>query len=73
MNRKPRKPHPIRARRQALGLSGVALARRAGISVSHLHEIETGVTRLPRVDFALALAEELAVDVRELFPRSRAA
>lgn len=72
MTRK-RKPHPVRARRQALGLTGVALARRTGISVSHLHDIEVGHTPLPRVDFALALAEELGCDARDLFPRSRAA
>lgn len=67
------KTHPVRALRQKLGLSGSELARRAGLSSAHLCDIERGRTPLPRVDFALALAEELKTDVRRLFPRAKAA
>ena len=75
MTRKSRKPNPVRARREAVGMSGVELARAVGISASHLHGIETGETPLSRVrvDIALGLAEELGLDVRAVFPRSRAA
>lgn len=60
--------HPVRTRRRELGLSGYALAKRLGISQSHLREIETGAISAPRVPLALAIADALQSDVKALFP-----
>jgi len=64
--------NPILARRKARGLTALELARRAGMSPAHLCDVEKGRTPLHRVrvDFALALAEELGVPPSELFPRA---
>lgn len=64
--------HPVRIRREALGLSGYALAKKVGISQSHLREIETGEIAAPRIDLALAIADALGADVRELFGQEAA-
>ena len=67
--------NPILARRKARGLTALELARRAGMSPAHLCDVEKGRTPLHRVrvDFALALADELGCEPRDLFPRAESA
>lgn len=62
--------HPIRARRDALGLRMVRVAADAGISVQALWAIETGRTQSPSLDVARRLAGALDTDVDSLFPAS---
>lgn len=66
------KLNPIVAIRKERGLTAFELARRAGMSPAHLCDVEKGRTPLHRVrvDFALALAEELDVPPGDLFPRA---
>ena len=64
------KVNPVRARRKAKGLKGVELARLAGLTPSHLCDIEAGRIPLPRIDFALSIADVLGADVRDLFPNA---
>jgi DNA-binding XRE family transcriptional regulator len=65
-----KRTHPVRARRKELGLSGNALAKKVGISATHLHEIETGRIAAPSVVLALRLADALSVPVETLFGRA---
>jgi transcriptional regulator with XRE-family HTH domain len=62
-----RKTHPVTTKRKVLGLSGYALAKKVGISATHLHDIESGRIASPSVDLALKLAAALESDVRTLF------
>jgi len=61
------KRHPITRRRKELDLSGYALAKKVGITPTHLAEIESGKIRQPSVDLALRIAAALGVDVSVLF------
>jgi transcriptional regulator with XRE-family HTH domain len=67
---KTKQAHPVASRRAALGLSGYALAKKVGISPTHLHDIEHGRISSPSVEVALALAAALGVTVEELFGRA---
>lgn len=49
-------PFQLRSRREALGLSMEALARRLGISVTTVYRWESGRTELPPM-LSLAMAE----------------
>lgn len=55
----------IRRYRKACGLSQETLARRAGISVTHMSHIETGNTKLS-LPVLSKIAEELSVSVDAL-------
>lgn len=59
-------PQHVRARREALGLSQVALAERARLSRQSIGAIESGRS-LPAVDVALRLARALECRVEDLF------
>lgn len=50
-------------------MSGYALAKKVGISQSHLREIETGEVASPRAELAIAIADALGADIRELFSK----
>ncbi len=54
----------VRARRKALGLSAMALARKAGLSVNYVSVFERG-ERLPRWDTARKICEALEVTLPE--------
>lgn len=56
----------IRMLREAAGLTQEQLAKKVGISQVALHELETGATRMPRLDNAFALAAALRISVEEL-------
>src|SRR5688572_28624762 len=62
----------VRARREALGLSQVALARRSGVSRQSLSAIEAG-RATPGVDVALRVASALGSPVEDLFGAGAAA
>lgn len=58
----------LKARRQDLGLSQKALAAAAGINLRQLQKMEAGEISLQNITLknALALADALGVDVRDL-------
>lgn len=56
----------VRRLREAQGLSGLALAQRAGISQGHLSDLEAGWKKNPSVRIAKALADALGVTVDDL-------
>ena len=56
----------VRVVREARGMSAAELARRAGISRSHLYLIEQGRTE-PTVSVVLGLCRALGVSFDELF------
>lgn len=56
----------VRERREALGLSQIELARRAGVGQHTVSDIETG-RYIPRVDVAILIARALMSPVEELF------
>lgn len=66
------KTTPVAKARKRKGLTQYALAKAAGITQAHLGKIEKGQILAPGVDIALALAEELGADVRQLFSRRAA-
>ena len=51
----------IKALRQSKGLSYQQLADKAGLSISYVHDIETG-KKFPKADKIIALAKTLGVD-----------
>lgn len=58
----------IRAFRKLKGFTQENFAKRLGVSVSVLGEIERG-NRVPREDFLLEIAEALNVSIEELTPK----
>lgn len=70
---KPRKAvHPVALLRMKRGLSQYRLALRAGLTQTHLRKIELGLIKSPSTVVAIAIADALEADVRELFPRRAA-
>ncbi len=73
MKHEPKPGNPIAARREALGLSQYAVARRAGISQTNLSKIENGIVSSPGIRIAIAIADALdVIDVRQLFAKKAA-
>lgn len=60
-------PAKLRRRRVEAGLSATELARRAGCSVSHLSELESG-SRNPSPPLLATLAAELNCKTADLMP-----
>jgi DNA-binding XRE family transcriptional regulator len=56
----------VRPERAQLGLSCEALANRCSISRGHMEKIETGKS-CPSVPIAIRIAEELDVEVEDIF------
>lgn len=59
--------HPIRRRRQELGLSPTDLAYRVRISVSHLYNLEKQ-ENCPSLDLARRIADALGTTLDVLWP-----
>ncbi len=57
----------IAAIRKALGITQAELAKRSGISPSHMNKIEHGV-ELPKFETAVAIARELGVSTDTIAP-----
>lgn len=65
-------PAKLRRRRVEAGLNLTELAKRAGCSVSHLSELESG-TRNPSPALLSTIAAELGCKTADLMPRQRKA
>ncbi len=59
----------VKQERQRLGLTQGALAKQVGLSLTGLHDIETGKTPDPRGSRILALAQAFGVSTDYLFGR----
>jgi transcriptional regulator with XRE-family HTH domain len=57
---------PVRARREALGLSQRQLAERAGVSAGYIHQIESAERRVPAGDSGDRIARALKVSPQDL-------
>lgn len=70
---KPRKAiHPVAALREKRGLTQYRLAAEAGLTQTHLRKIELGLVKNPSASVAIAIADALGADVRDLFGREAA-
>lgn len=68
---KPKKTtHPVTALRQRRGMTQYRLASKAGLTQTHLRKIELGLIKSPSAAVAVAIADALGADVRDLFPPS---
>jgi transcriptional regulator with XRE-family HTH domain len=72
MARTKKQPTTVAALREQRGLTQYRLAKKAGLSQTHLRKIELGLIKDPSASVAMAIAEALDADVRELFPRRAA-
>lgn len=72
MARTRKQPTTIAALRAQKGLTQYRLAKEAGLSQTHLRKIEMGLIKDPSASVAMAIADALGADVRDLFPQRAA-
>jgi transcriptional regulator with XRE-family HTH domain len=58
--------HLIRQHREAAGWSQLSVARRAGLSAPHIHNLEIGLTPDPRASTVTKLARAFGVPAADL-------
>jgi transcriptional regulator with XRE-family HTH domain len=68
MARIKKRPTTVAALRELMGLTQYRLAKKAGLSQTHLRKIELGLIKSPSAAVAMAIADALGADVRDLFP-----
>lgn len=56
----------ITKRRKELGWSGSELARRCGHPISTIHNLETGLIKIPRFDLIIDISEALQVSLDDM-------